>query len=274
MATGQLGQTDRAFATFEELETKFHHTPGIHAYNALIFAIIHGRHPRLDHVLPVLERMEVAGHPPDTMTFTYVFTLMAETNDLELFDLFYKHLMEKNIKPSRQSLRRLAIAYARISDWAHVDLLLDMMRASHSEEAKHTRHTIHAFPRYFLKRLDYFKNGGYITKNTTTAAAATNTATSNQDINSTSMNDKKLEAISNSSSKDADSEDLLGLVDADGLGSNTSINSQSEASSMSNSSSSSLSEDELLEESSWGILQNETEVAVVEVDGNNDSLEK
>jgi pentatricopeptide repeat protein len=85
MSAARLGQTDRAFATFQEYKPLFRVEPSVHSYNALIQAAALSYKPSVAKILSIFQEMEKFGLSPNSFSFS----MLLEVN-LSLFLLAHK----------------------------------------------------------------------------------------------------------------------------------------------------------------------------------------
>ena len=151
MAAGKMGQLDRSFATFQEYHTVFGLIPDLHAYNALLAATSLSKSPNVSAMFPIFKDMEDAGFTPNGLSYSYLLNVMVETNCLEGYEEIISHMNDNIAKVNNiqlhRSMRRLAIACARLNNWDQVGSIVSALR----------RHGDHAVPQYFLQRLDNIK---------------------------------------------------------------------------------------------------------------------
>ncbi len=101
MASGYLGLQDRAFATFQELESLFAVERDVHTYNALLWANakclpkdsrLSAIQAHQDVLLQIMQNMEEVGHcTPNGTTFDILLTFLAESSHTR----FIKHMTKK-----------------------------------------------------------------------------------------------------------------------------------------------------------------------------------
>jgi len=135
-AAGQLGMTDRAFATFQEYRTLFHRIPDIHTYNSLLTGVSFCRVTTLDPMRTLLSifqdieeteavkesdpQSDVVVCKPDGKSFSILLEAMVRHDDFKVLDQVFEYMQASNIAPSPRSLRRLISALAQRGDWDRV----------------------------------------------------------------------------------------------------------------------------------------------------------
>lgn len=148
-ASGVVGQCDRAFATFQEVQSLFGMKHCVHTYNSLLFSLSCMKYPSTGNMLRVFQDMDDNAIKPDKESFSVLLSAIAETDEMHAFPTVVNMIKELGVRNvTARSLRRCAVMFALQGN-------ADGTRMVQEAYAEHVDDT---FPQFLEKRLEYIHN--------------------------------------------------------------------------------------------------------------------